>query len=324
LVTAALVASCLARSLDVELEWAAFKSKHAKNYQSTEEETVRRQIWEKHRDYIKQHNQAFVNGETTFYVGENEYMDMHNEEFVYAMNGLQGNNRPSNNLVYVGSTLKELPSTVDWRSKGYVTPVKNQGSCGSCWAFSATGALEGQWFKKTGELVCLSEQNLVDCSRKQGNQGCQGGLPDNAFKYIKENHGIDTEGSYPYTGENGQCHFSKATVGANDTGYVDVKSKDESALQAAVATVGPISVGIDASHISFQLYRGGVYHSLICSETRLDHGVLVVGYGNYKGKDYWMVKNSWGPTWGDKGYIMMSRNRNNNCGIATMASYPTV
>jgi len=147
---------------------------------------------------------------------------------------------------------------------------------------------------------------------------------DQAFTYIKENNGVDSESSYPYKGVNGQCQFNAANVAANDTGFVDIKSKSEDDLQSAVATVGPISVAIDASHISFQLYKTGVYHSFFCSQTRLDHGVLAVGYGKDGSKDYWLVKNSWGPEWGEKGYIMMSRNRSNNCGIATSASYPTV
>jgi cathepsin L len=326
----ALAFSC-ALAIDVSLDnaWNTWKIVHGKQY-SAGEELLRRAIWEDNLNIVQSHNLEADIGLHTFWLGMNAYADMTNKEFVKVMNGynntLRLQRKPSTNEFTFNPSLGALPDTVDWRTKGYVTDIKDQGQCGSCWAFSSTGALEGQHFAKASKLVSLSEQNLVDCSRKQGNMGCNGGLMDYAFTYIKENNGIDTETSYPYQATDHQCRFKPADVGATDTGFVDVKSKDESALQQAVATIGPISVAIDASHSSFQLYRHGVYNEPRCSPTNLDHGVLAVGYGTDQssGSDYWLVKNSWGKSWGMQGYIMMTRNKNNQCGIATASSYPTV
>ncbi|KAG8265837.1 hypothetical protein J6590_085392 [Homalodisca vitripennis] len=218
-----------------------------------------------------------------------------------------------------------LPKHLDWRKKGAVTEVKDQGSCGSCWAFSATGSLEGQQYLKSKKLVSLSEQNLLDCSAAEGNNGCHGGLMDKSFTYVQKNNGIDTEASYPYDGYVGTCRYNATNNGATDTGYVDITSGSEKALQKAVATVGPISVAIDGSHTSFKHYKSGVYQNPYCSSIYLSHAVLAIGYGSAKkGGAYWLVKNSWGTDWGMKGYVMMARNHDNMCGIATMASYPKV
>lgn len=319
-----LLAVSLAFDVSLDSYWTTYKAHHNKMYDGNVE-MIRRVIWEKNLEVVRQHNLEADLGMHSYTLGVNEYADWSNEEYRQFMTAY----KPSNSSLLSAATFMapsnvQVPDQVDWRKEGYVTPVKNQGQCGSCWAFSTTGSLEGQNFKKTGKLVSLSEQNLVDCSRKQGNKGCQGGLMDDAFAYIKENKGIDTEESYPYEGKNGQCRFKASTIGAEDTGFTDIKAGDEDALKTATATVGPISVAIDATGIKFQLYRHGVYDNPRCSSTRLDHGVLVVGYGTLDGQDYWLVKNSWGESYGMKGYIMMSRNKNNQCGIATSASYPLV
>jgi cathepsin L len=307
---------------DLDVHWARFKTTFSKKYDSAQE-SERRLVWEENVKRIVKHNLEADLGVHTYRLGLNEYADMTRDEFVRTLNGyrMAANRVPHN--VFQKEDIS-LPDTVDWRNKGYVTPVKNQEQCGSCWAFSTTGSLEGQHFAKTGKLVSLSEQNLVDCSGPEGNQGCEGGLMDQAFKYIEQNKGIDTEQSYPYTAQDGSCHFKPSHVGATVAGFKDIPTGDEKALQQAVATVGPISVAIDASQFSFQLYSGGVYNEPSCSSTQLDHGVLAVGYGTEDSQAYWLVKNSWGASWGENGYITMSRNRNNQCGIATQASYPLV
>jgi len=219
-----------------------------------------------------------------------------------------------------------VPATVDWRDKGYVTPVKNQGACGSCWSFSSTGALEGQMKRKTGKLVSLSEQNLVDCTKTYGNDGCGGGWMAISYLYIDLNDGIDTESSYPYTGQDGDCAYNESTIGGSDVGFYRLPEGNETFLQEFVAQIGPIAVAIDASQPSFQSYHSGVYNEPGCDPSALDHAVLAVGYGTDKptGLDYWLVKNSWGVGWGDSGYIKMSRNKKNQCGIASHAILPLV
>lgn len=300
-------------------DWQLWKSSHNRAYSDIHEEKVRYTIWQDNARRITEFN----SNSKDLFLRMNHFGDMTNTEFRAKMNGYLSGPKDQGST-FMTPNFASIPDEVDWRTKGYVSPVKNQGQCGSCWAFSTTGALEGQHFRKSGKMVTLSEQNLVDCSTSYGNHGCNGGLMDNAFKYIKDNGGIDTEDSYPYHGESEKCHFKKTDIGATDTGYVDIPQGDEAALKNASATVGPISVAIDASHMSFQFYHSGVYDEAQCDATQLDHGVLLVGYGTFQGKDYWLVKNSWGPGWGMKGYIRMSRNKQNQCGIASSASYPLV
>merc|ERR1711931_376164 len=191
--------------------WQSFKLKYTKNY-ALEEEDTRRAIWEDNHDFIQRHNALYEAGFETYAVGENEFTDLTTVEFASQLSGLTMMPPSSSGKVFEPRS-SDVRSTVDWRAEGYVTPVKNQGQCGSCWAFSTTGALEGQMFRKTGRLVSLSEQNLVDCSTPEGNQGCNGGLMDAAFQYIKLNGGIDTEESYPYEAKDGTCRYSAKYAG---------------------------------------------------------------------------------------------------------------
>ncbi|XP_076834878.1 cathepsin L.1 [Brachyhypopomus gauderio] len=330
LIIAALVAVSSAASVSLEdLEFHAWKLKFGKSYGSMEEESMRKTTWLTNRKLVLVHNMLADQGIKSYRLGMTYFADMDNQEYRRAVfmgclgtfNRTKARSATTFLRQAVGAV---LPDTVDWRDKGYVTDVKDQKQCGSCWAFSATGSLEGQTFRKTGKLVSLSEQQLVDCSGDYGNMGCGGGLMDQAFDYIKANKGIDTEDSYPYEATDGDCRFKPDSVAATCTGYVDITSGDEDALQEAVATIGPVSVAIDAGHSSFQLYQSGVYDEPDCSSSDLDHGVLAIGYGTDNGQDYWLVKNSWGLDWGHDGYIMMSRNKHNQCGIATASSYPLV
>jgi len=318
-------AGCLAApfSAELDLHWENFKREFGKQYDETAD-VVRRVAWERNVAAIQRHNLDADLGAHAFRLGINQYSDMIDGESA-GLRGLKMSQKPRNGSLFLAPSNVHIPDAVDWRTQGYVTPVKNQGACGSCWAFSATGALEGQHMRKSGKLVSLSEQNLVDCSGDWGNNGCEGGLMDQAFQYIKDNKGVDTELAYPYTAHDDSCVFKPTDVGATDTGFVDVESGDEDALMKAVATVGPVSVGIDASHFSFQLYQWGVYSEPDCDPENLDHGVLVVGYGTDEdNQDYWLIKNSWGKSWGEHGYMKMARNAGNMCGVATAASFPLV
>ena len=316
-------------------EWKLFKITHKKTYHNEHEENLRFEIFRDNKHKIARHNQRFQNGEVTYAVDVNKYADLLPREFAERMNGFNRStenssklraNRVEKGVSFIAPANVKLPESVDWRKQGAVTPIKDQGHCGSCWSFSSTGALEGQHFRATGKLVSLSEQNLVDCSASYGNNGCNGGLMDQAFQYIKDNGGIDTEKTYPYEGIDDKCRYKAKNSGATDKGFVDIPTGDEAKLAAALATIGPVSVAIDASQESFQFYSKGVYFDENCSSEQLDHGVLAVGFGTdaATGQDYWLVKNSWGTTWGDQGYIKMARNKENHCGIATAASYPLV
>lgn len=321
LILAASLAVCLATPVDEQ--WEAYKVKFGKHY-SPEEDAVRYARWQQTTHEVELHNTQYADS-TGFKQGINQFSDMTHEEYKATMLTLKVPKNWRKGKKFIPSN-EPVPNSVDWRDSGYVTDVKNQGQCGSCYSFAATGSLEGQWFKKNKKLISESEQQIVDCSGKYGNQGCGGGWYGAAWDYVKDAGGIEDENSYPYRAYRGYCKFDESEVVATDSGTIDVEQGSEDALQAAIAEVGPVAVAIDASHSSFQRYSDGVYYEPWCGngESDLDHAVLAVGYGNEDGQDYWLVKNSWGDYWGDEGYIKMIRNEDNNCGIATAAAYPAM
>uniref|UniRef100_A0A6J0TZ91 Cathepsin S n=1 Tax=Pogona vitticeps TaxID=103695 RepID=A0A6J0TZ91_9SAUR len=309
----------------LDRHWEIWKEKYGKEYQKEEEEGRRRMIWEKNLQFIMLHNLEQSLGLHSYELGMNHLGDMTSEEVTALLTGLRiPTSQKQNSTFYRPSLGVEVPDTVDWREKGCVTDVKNQGSCGACWAFSAVGALEGQLKLKTGKLVSLSPQNLVDCSSMYGNRGCNGGYMTAAFQYIIDNKGIDSDASYPYKAQVGECQYKAAERAATCSRYIRIPAGDEVSLMNAVANVGPISVAIDASQPSFFLFKKGVYDDPKCSSEHINHGVIVVGYGKENGIDYWLVKNSWGIYFGDHGYIKIARNHGNRCGIANQCSYPQI
>lgn len=258
-----------------------------------------------------------------FRLGHNHMSDWTRQEYKSLL-GFKNYNHTNKSSNYLKQSLAtNISSSVDWRLHNAVTPIKNQGSCGSCWSFSTTGALEGAYAIKTGKLVSFSEQELVSCDKLD--QGCNGGLMDNAFDWIHKNNGLCSEDNYPYKSGDG----SKSTCASNCNNvihskidsHVDVEPKT-SALEIAL-NKQPVSIAIEADHLSFQFYRSGVYKAN-CGN-KLDHGVLAVGYGTLDDTDYWIVKNSWGTIWGDSGYILIEKGSDisgGECGILLSASYP--
>lgn len=303
-------------------QFTRFQERFNKKYENIVEFESRFQIFKENLRSIIQHN---LDSTQNFTMAVNQFTDLTPKEFKEQYVGGLKSEVGSYGCKSFSSDASGLPDSIDWRAKSAVTSVKDQGQCGSCWTFSATGAAEGAWAISKGQLIDLSEQQLVDCATgiSYGSHGCSGGQMEGAFKYLIE-HGQCTLASYPYTAKDGSCHSCSAVVHFS-TCY-DVAPNDQLSLKAAVSKQ-PVAIAIEADTRYFQSYSSGVLTSSSCGTT-LDHGVLIVGYGTENGQKFWLVKNSWSSSWGENGYVKIARSDSSNdagiCGIAMDPSFPSV
>jgi len=308
------------------LLFESWRQQFGLEYDTLAEYEMRKGIW----NYNVKRIDEFNKENHSYELGMNEFGAHTEQEFFHTRKNLGLSEPFKGNSVYgleFEPTHEEMPSFVDWRSSGRVSSVKNQGHCGSCYTFSVTGSIEGAYAEKTGNISQFSEQEILDCGTGNlGINGCGGGNMDAVFNWIIENGGLETERQYPYDVKVETCKLNKKSeFSVKVKNFVDIPWADEESLAEAIATVGPVSVAIDASGWTFMFYKTGVYNPPTCSPIQLNHAVLAVGYGTDEEEgDYYLVKNGWGVKWGDKGYIKMARNRGNKCGIATMASYPII
>jgi cathepsin H len=301
-------------------EFGKFSSQHAREYNGLDAFHTAFANFKANLNMINAHNA----GKSSYKLAVNKFADMTFEDFQKTHLGYKPSAAARHGEEYVPTNVAPA-AAIDWRTKGAVGPVKDQGACGSCWAFSAIASLEGAHALSANKYTSLSEQQLVDCSGAFGNMGCNGGLMDQAFTYLlNATKGDDTEVAYPYKGVDGSCAYLATAIGSTIKSFVDIKAQDEASLLQAVSTAGPVSIAIQAAS-DFMFYDSGVYDSTQCSSSpqTLNHGVAAVGYGVDGSAPFWIVRNSWGANWGEAGYIRMARGKN-MCGLSDVASYPVV
>jgi len=308
------------KSEEYEFVFSKWATQHGKTYATKAERALRLSIFKNNLDYIRKHQ---AKPQRDWELRMNKFGDLSNEEFKAMMNGYKPLKRDHyrNLNVKVASENVSIPSSVDWVAKGVVAAIKDQGQCGSCWAFSAISSTESNYAMNNGKIITLSEQQLVDCAQAEGNMGCEGGLMDSAFQYIMDNKGVCTEAAYPYTAQDGTCQTT-CTKTVNIAGFTDVTPNSNSALLTAIAQQ-PVSVAVDAAGSDWQFYGGGVVTDSGCG-TSLDHGVVAVGYDNTASTPYIKIRNSWGESWGESGYIRLGQSNGAGiCGVNMDPSYPT-
>uniref|UniRef100_A0A667WA09 Pro-cathepsin H n=1 Tax=Myripristis murdjan TaxID=586833 RepID=A0A667WA09_9TELE len=303
-----------------EAHFKSWMAQYNKMY-DLEEYYLRLQIFTENKRRIDKHNE----GNHSFTMGLNQFSDMTFGEFRKSFLLTEPQNCSATKGNYLSSN-GPYPDSIDWRKKGnYVTHVKNQGPCGSCWTFSTTGCLESVTaIVKFNYTLSFTIQQLVDCAQNFNNHGCNGGLPSQAFEYIKYSKGLMTEQDYPYTAEEGDCQYKPELAAVSVKEVVNITAYDEMGMVDAVATHNPVSFAFEVTS-DFMSYRDGVYSSTTCHSTtdKVNHAVLAVGYGQENGKPYWIVKNSWGTGWGIQGYFLIERGKN-MCGLAACSSFPVV
>jgi len=330
-----LSASTIAQNLRSDSEWSKFtqyQKDFGKNYASLDELEVRYHYFKNTLFTIANHN---LDKTQTFQMGINQFSDLSPEEFqIKYLGGFKQSNMTSLSVgaaacsKFTGTPGKMLPNAVDWTTLGKTTAVKDQGYCGSCWSFSAAEAIESAWAIKKGQLLTLSEQQLVDCSKKYGNMGCNGGLMDSAFHYVMDN-GLCLESAYPYTSgkttTSGTCQTT-CSPAVTISGCADTTPNNQITLKEAVS-MGPVSIAIQADSKIFQSYTSGIITGTSCGQT-LDHGVVITGYSQENSIMYWKVRNSWSASWGEAGYVRIERSEKTNdagtCGVAMQPSFPIV